>query len=653
MSRHGDALKRYRDAADADAPNRDATLEDFRWYASEQWEQQVEQQRRAAGKPTLTMNRLPMFVRQVINEVRLKPPAVKVRPGDSRATPDLAEIFTGLIRNVEQQSQAEIAYTRALEHAAIGGMGHFRIQTEYADDDTFDQDVRVRPVMSPLAVTWDHDARHPLRTDAQFTFVTDIYSKEAFEERWPDATPASWDSFTRDYPDWMHADFVRIAEYWYRKPVTKTLLRVDGVGVVDADKLTEEDIGRAREMGLITGERRVETTKICQVLMSGHEELSDVTEWPGRWFPIVPVLGDEVDVGERVVRRGMVRDARPAQMIYNIHRTALAEAFAMAPKAKWQATPKQIEGFHSLYEAANVSNVAVLPYNVDPAAPGKPERVMPEVPSQALIADLQLAAADLEAVIGMHRAALGAESNETSGRALRMKRAEGDVGTFHYVDNLNRAVEHCGRILVDLLPRIYDTERQVRVLGESGEDKFVWINVVGPNGERIHDLSAGKYDVVVEAGPSFATRREEARESMLAFMQSMPQQAAMIADLYVEANDWPGADEVAKRLRRPLVAQGIAEPREGDEPQQQQQGADAAAMIGQAEMMKAQVQQQRAQIEGMVKMAELELKRAEIALKAGELELKGVRVNVQNDVDRARIALDAAKNLQASIQPLA
>lgn len=657
-----ESLEAFQEARDADQHNTREAAHDFKFYAGEQWPAEIVRDRTASKRPLLTVNQLPKYLRSVTNDARQNPAGIMVRPEDDFADVETAKVLTGLIRNIEAQSMAEIAYIRALEHAVIGGLGHFRVATEYATDDAFEQDIRIRPIMSPFAVTWDHGARHPLRIDAERVWVTDLLTRSVFEARFPKATPSDWESARIEAPDWHQGDLVRIAEYWYRKPTTKTLVQFADGQVADRAQIDDETYARWQAEGYITNERRVETTKICQVLMSGMDVLSEVTEWAGKHFPIIPVLGEEVDIGERQMRFGMVRFARDPQLMYNVHRTALAEAAAMAPKAKWVGTDEQFAGHEAEWDQANVSPTARLTYSPDPQSPGPPQRVSPDLPSQALVTEVGLAAGDLESVIGIYRANLGAPSNETSGRAIRFRQREGDTGTYAYLDNLHRAIEQGGRVIVDILPRIYDTPRVARVLGEDGVGETVRLNWTMPDGRKIHDLASGKYDVAVTAGPAYGTRREEALEGMTEFVRAVPAAAMMVADLIAKNSDWPGSDEFAARFRRQLVAQGVAKPEEGDDPPPPPQPSPEM-VLAQAEMTKAQAQVERAQIEAQTKSMEAQNERIKLMIEIAKLEQQGVKIaldgiakDAKASVDRARVLVDAADkdariNMQAR-QPL-
>jgi hypothetical protein len=342
-----------------------------------------------------------------------------------------------------------------------------------------------------------------------------------------------------------------------------------------------------------------------------------------------------------VARKGLLRDAKHPQFLFNIHRTALVESIAMSTKAKWLVTPRQIAGHEQWWAAANVANFAYLPYSPDGQAP-PPQRIAPDMPAASLMQEIGLAAQDLEATTGIYRAALGAPSNETSGRAIIARQREGDTATFTFPDNLARSVAHAGRILIDLIPKIYDTERVVRLLGEDGAAKMVPINVVTGEGKRLNDLSVGKYDIEVSVGPSFTTKREEARESMLAFMQAYPPGAAFVGDLFAKYQDWPGADEIAKRLRKALPP-GMVEPEEGEPPPPEPPPPpellklQADIELGQQKM---EMDRQRAAADVQIKLQELEADRERHAMEMEKWRQEMIAAQQRFEFERAKAAAD-------------
>jgi len=656
-----EAREQYDLGINADRENMDEALLDARMYASDQWPEEVLRARSDPEnyRPSLTINRIQQFVNGIIGDIRLNPPAIKVRPVDGNTDVRLAEVMNGLIRDIEAQSRATQAYITASENAAIGGIGHWRICTEYATDDGWDQDIRIRRIASPFAVVWDPGAHELTREDASWCFVTEQLTLSEFEKRYPGAVPDSWEDYARIYPRWCDGQFVTVAEYWWREPTKKTLHRLIDGTTIDAESIEPEQLAAIEAAGAIAATRVVDTCRIRQCVLSASEVLEEPQDWDGKYIPIVTVVGREINVGDKIVRHGMVRLLRDPQRMYNYHVSAYVEATSLAPKAKWIGTAKHFEGLEGYWQQANTGNFPYLVYNPDQQAPAGPQRVAPEIPAEALLREVQIAAQDMEAVTGIYRPNLGAPSNETSGKAIRARQSEGDASTYLYRDNLEQAVAHCGRILIDLIPRIYDTPRVVRVLGEDGAEDFVQINVPGPDGRKLYDLSAGKYDIVASVGPSYTTKREEMRDSMAMVLQAMPVLAQAAPDLFIEAQDWPGGDKIVARLRK-MLPPGLAEPEPGEPPPAPPQpspeviAAQANMTLAQAEIIKAQAAMQKAAADAEAKRAELEIERikaamagvkidGELQLKAGDQLIKAAKADADITHQRAKQALDGVR----------
>jgi hypothetical protein len=644
-------------AQDAYQDNWSAMEVDLRFAAGgeHQWDPQVYKERGnpEAPRPRETFNRLGPYVKQVANDIRLNPPSARVRPADSGADVKVAKTFTGLIRAIEADSACPYPYVVAAENAIRCGLGWFMVECDYAGEDSFDLALRIAPVHNPFSVMMDPDARDACWQDAMWGFHESYYTERAYKLRWPKASSTeSWDGEARAH-EWCGTKGIRVAAYWRKVEITRKLIRLPDSSVVDRTKLDDAEVnalvGAAMDRVMQAGHAPIEPKEIERRgyrverrLLNGVEELEERKDWYSQYLPMVPVRGEEVNLGERVVRKGLIADGRGAQTLYNVQRNALIEAVAMAPKAKWTGTVEQFAGLDGWWKQANVGNFAYLPYNNAPGVP-PPQRVAPDMPSASLLQDISLAAQDIEATIGVFRDNLGKESNAQSGRAILSRQREGDTGTYHFMDNLATAVEHGVRILVDAIPRVYDAEeRVIRILGEDGAEEFARINVrvpvVGPDGmqaigedgrpkfAKAHDLSQGRYDVVASVGPSFSTRREEARESMLAFMQASPQSMPAIMDLFAKANDWPGSEEITKRLRMVAIRQGFAKPNPEDEDEaelaaQMAQGPppDPNMVLAQAEMAKAQATVMKAETDRIVEAEKLKHATLELLIRAKEV----------------------------------
>lgn len=625
---HEKALERFKAVQEHEHDLREVSEDDFCFAAGDQWPFEVKRDRELEDRPCLTINRLPQFIAQVVGDARQNKPAIKALPVDDNADPDTAKIYEGLIRQIEVSSKAHEAYLTGLEHAATGGWGHWRVVTQYSDDTTFNQDIRVKRIVNPFSVYWDPSAREYDRSDARWCFVTEWISKEAFEERYPDHSPDDWEVEARSCHDWIDNkdNQVRIAEYWVKERETKRLALLESGETVDVTDVQPP-------MGVVRV-REVRCDKICRYVLSGHAVIEDKRDWPGKYIPIIPVWGPEEYVDGDVRPRSVIRYAKDAQKQYNFWQSQITEKIMLAPRSPWLVTIKQIKGLERFWNAANEENRAYLPYNPDPGAPGPPQRNPPPSVNQAELAQSAQAIDDMKGTTGIYDAGLGNRSNETSGVAINARKMQSDSATFAWIDNLARSITRTGQILVDLIPRIYDTERMVRILGVDDESDFVPVNtyVRDENGnvQLMHDLTQGKYDVRVTMGPSFATQRQEAAQSLMQFIQAVPQAGQVAADLIAKNMDWPGAEELAERLKK-LLPEGMDEDAPPQPPDPMQQ-----------------LQLQRAQVE----LEKAKMDAAKAASDAGYTQARTASEYADIERENAQAGIDATKT-EAEVQKIA
>ncbi|MGI9486276.1 MAG: portal protein, partial [Geminicoccaceae bacterium] len=491
--------RRNRDKAyDFTRQNDEEARDDLKFVAGEQWHRADLDDRNNDGRPALTINQMPQFVRQVTGDIRLNRPSIKVRPVDSGADKEKADILSGLIRHIEYQSRALRAYVTAAESAARCGIGHFRIVTEFSDDSSFNQDIRIRSIRSPFAVSWDPASEEDDRSDAMWCFVVSEVDNETFKAQWPDASLSGWSKEDREWDEtlWRTRDTVTVAEYWRKERKVRTLCLLESGETIDTTDFTDEQTALLP----IVRKRTVDSHKVMQYLITDMEILEGPFEWIGKDIPIIPVLGEQVHIGERTVRHGMIRFAKDSQRQYNYWQTTATESMALAPKSPYLATQDQIEGYESMWNSANKKNYSVLMYKHDPQVPGPPVRNSPPEFPVAAANMMQTAAQDMHRTTGIYPPSLGAQGNETSGRAISLRQSEGDVGTYVYVENTAYAIETAGRQMVDIIPKVYDAERVVRILGEDDAETTLVLNqIVGQDDDgpiMANDITLGRYDVV-------------------------------------------------------------------------------------------------------------------------------------------------------------
>jgi hypothetical protein len=580
-----DVLSTARDrlsmAISAYSESREDELDDLRFYAGSpdnqwQWPADVLATRGAVqgqtinARPCLTINKLPQHVHQITNDQRQNRPSVKVIPVNDDADVEVAEIYNGMIRHIEYISDADVAYDTACENQVAYGEGYIRILSEYCDDDTFDQDLRIARVRNSFSVYMDPLIQDPCGSDAKWCFITEDLSQEEYHRLFPNASPLSTLETLgvgdQNLSQWLNTDTIRIAEYFYIEYDKHTLNLYPGN--VTAFEGTPEDKQLRAVYGKPKKSRQADRKKIKWCKINGYEILEE-QEWPGKYIPVVRIIGNEYEVEGRIYISGLVRNAKDAQRMYNYWTSQEAEMLALAPKAPFIGYGGQFEGYETQWKTANTQNWPYLEVNPD-VTDGQgailplPQRAQPPMASSGLLQAKVGASEDIKSSTGQYNASLGMTSNERSGKAILARQREGDVGTYHYQDNLARGVRHIGRQLVDLIPKYYDTQRIARIIGLDGETKMVKIdptqaepvrkiqNQDGVVIDKIYNPSVGKYDVVVATGPGYATKRQEALEAMAQLLQGNPQLWTVAGDLFVKNMDWPGAQEMAKRFAKTI-----------------------------------------------------------------------------------------------------
>ena len=625
-------------AQSAYSDSREDELDDLRFMAGSpdnqwQWPADVLATRGAVqgqtinARPCLTINKLPQHVRQVTNEQRQNRPSGKVIPADDNADIEVAEILNGVVRHIEYMSDADVAYDTACDNQVTYGEGYLRLLTEYCNDETFDQDIRIGRVRNSFSVYMDPTIQDPCGADAQWCFVTEDILKSEYERMFPDATPIST-LYSQGVGDqgissWLQEDTIRIAEYFYCEYERATLhLYPDNQTAISR---TPRDKQLMAMFGAPVRSRQVDRKKVMWMKTNGFDVL-DEREWPGKWIPVVRVIGNEWEVDGRLHISGLVRNAKDAQRMYNYWTSQEAEMLALAPKAPFIGYGGQFEGYEQQWKTANTTNWPYLEVNPDVTdGAGNvlplPQRAPPPLPQTGLIQAKMGAADDIKGTTGQYDASLGIGGNERSAKAIVAREKQGDVGTYHYVDNLARAVRHITRQIVDLIPKIYDTQRIARIIGVDGDVSMVKFNPMqqepvkeirdqsGAMIEKIYNPGVGTYDVMVTTGPGYMTKRQEALDAMSQILQANPQLWTVAGDLFIKNMDWPGAQEMAARFKKILDPKVLSEGDQSPEMMAAQQQIEAMTqelnrvtdimqnIQDSAEMQKVEIDRYRSEID--------------------------------------------------------
>lgn len=555
-----EALENFRIAKETEKENRAVGEEDLAFYlgGEGQWDANVLSDRVAEGRPALTCNLIPQFVHQVIGDQRQSGLGIKVRPANS--TPDgigKARLFQGLIRHIEQVSNSNQAYDTGFMCSLVNGFGYWRVDTEYVEDDMFEQEIYIRRIQNPFSVYFDPRFTHYDSSDKKFAFVLKRISRKQFDKDFPGAAPSDFISEADNSVGntSVQSNDLTIAEHWYLKP-TKAWLYLLSDGAVRrrekrADAALYEALAKNRMM--VLQEKAVDTHVVMQEWISGTEVLDGPNLWPGKFIPIIPCWGEEIYIKGKRYLKSLIHDAKDPQRSYNYFRTSIAERIGLAPKAPFMVAAEQIEGHEHQWENANKKYYPYLKYN-PVSGVNLPSRVQPPAMSSAEFQEAQNAKMDIMGTMGIYEAGLGKQSNERSGRAIFARQRESDNSTFHHKDAFGKALQFTGRVLLDLIPKIYDSQREVRILGDDDKPQFHHVNVL-VNGEYVNDLSEGNFESYVDVGPDFVTQRAEAVESMIQLLQTAPSLAPVVLDLVVANMDFEGADKIAERLKQAVEAQ--------------------------------------------------------------------------------------------------
>lgn len=664
------ARRRFQNSADAEREVREQALIDLRFRSGDQWDDKAREIRDKDNRPCLTINRIPQFIHQVTNEQRQQRPSLQVHPTGYGAERDAADIWEGLMRHIEYRSDAEAAYDTAFEHQVGNSFGWWRITSEYAGDDTFDQELCIKRILDPFSVYCDPSAKEPDRSDMRWAFVLSDVGREEYKRDYPKSTMASmgfYDSYTNPAVGWVSLDSVRIAEYWVVETKKRTLqmltANVGGNQAVNLEpsnllqeivnQFGEGRVGEADAEGNVTFtafedeyetlplgvmvkigedgkaiERILDYPHVHWYKINGVEVLED-GEWPGKWIPLIPCLGDELIVDGKKQLISLTRFIRDSQALYNFMRSQQAEVIALTPKAPFIGPVGAFKTHQKMWQNANNVNFAYLEYDLVSGPDGRPapppQRNVAEAPIQAVTEAAAQANDDLKAGTGIYDPSLGQRSNETSGRAILARQQESNTSNFHFLDNFRRSMRHQGRILMDLIPHYYDRrDRIVRIVKPDTTSEMVMINgsTMYKGKPAFFDPSVGRYDVTVQVGPSFQSQTEQTFEMLSQFVQSNPQIWSVAGDLIMRASPLPGSigTEMADRMKMmlPPAIQAMANQNSSDQkadPATQAKLMQATQMI---QMLTGQVQA----LHNILQTKKLEIESKErIAAQANQVQL--------------------------------
>ena len=597
-----DAKKFLKLVNDAESTNRAEALSDVKFAAGDQWPVEIQNSRNLEARPCLTINKIDSYVRQVTNQQRQQRPRIKVHPVNNEGDLKIAQVIEGITRHIEVNSSADTAYDTAFDYAVRMGWGYIRIITDYTREDSFDQEIFIQQIDNPFSVYFDPNSTLPDGSDAEKCLITSVIPKSQFRKMYPGADDGAnflGRSTGDDNAEWVMKEDIRVAEYFYvEREKVELILLSDGTKVFKDQLPSDETLMLA---GITVVDKRPSYRKKVKWCKLTAMEVLEEQDWAGKYIPVVPVYGAQVIIEDKRKKYGLVRFAKDPQRMYNFWRTSMTESIALAPKAKWLLAEGQDEGHENEWAQANIKSSPVLRYkqtDIEGRAAPVPQRLQPEPPPAGVLVAAEAINNDLQTVLGIFDPSQQIQGN-VSGKALNGQQQQVDMSNFHFYDNLTRSIKHVGKIILDLIPVIYSEQRVMRIIGSDGQPDMVTINEKTAVGEVLNDITVGQYDVVMDTGPGYASKRIQAVEAMMPLLSASPELFKIAGDLVFRNMDFPGADTIADRLAASNPLAQINE--KSDVPPQVQM---------QLKQNEAQMQQMQQQIQAM----QMELRnRAQVA----------------------------------------
>lgn len=627
-----EAKDRFQHCAKWEHTARNYFLDDIKFanadaYNGYQWPNDIRRNRDTEERPCLTINKVRQHNLQIINDMKKNKPGIKCYPTGNGATAESAQAIQALFRHIEYRSNASTAYDTAATFQVQGGIGYIRVGTEYVDEKSFDQEVKIYRVDDPLTVYLDPEAKEADKSDARYGFVFDDILKDEFDKMYPEYKEfASAQNTIDDEEGWVRTDYIRICEYYRRVDTADRLYYYRGADGTQLIAYESELKGAKDVFDLVKSDPRTQSRATTKMQWEYHfiigTRVVETKSWPGRYIPLVPVIGEEVIIEGQMDRKGHTRALIDPQRMYNYWASSAVEYGALQGKTPWIAPAEAIEGYEPYWNTANRVNHSVLPYNglndAGETIP-PPSRVEPPVAAPVALAGMQQSAAEFQMASGQYENSMGQQGNERSANAIEKRERQGDTATYHYIDGLAIAMRRVGIIVLDLYPHIYDTPRLMRIQADDGVDfeleldpraQQVFAKRLDHQGKviaHILDPTVGTYEVQADVGPSWGSKREETFEALSLILTQSPQLVSVIGDLLLASSDFDKAQEAAARLRRMVPPQALGE---GPTPQEMQLQSQVQQLTGMLQKSLETIAQDKIKMKGHAEKRDVDVANA-------------------------------------------
>lgn len=586
-------------------------------------------------KIPLSMNKLAPLINHLLGEQRQNTPNLQVVPSEG-ASVETAAVREALVKEISLNSQAKVVYQTAFQQAAIGGFGAFRITTDYENERSFNQVIIIKAIKDPTYCYWDVSAESPCKTDGMFAGVRTRISRKMFASKYGEdlekqiPSDANYDEGSATGWIFSNDNEITIIEDCERVYETEMIYQLSNGRIVNAKQYKK--LGKVNYEGedyLLDGEEAITVSnkreaykfKIKYTQMAGDFILNDdddSEDFPSEQLPLIFVdQNSYYDKSGKQICRPFIKDARDAQRYINYIATQSAYMMRVSRYDQFLVSKQNVRSpdTQEIWRDPATAQGGLV-YDESPNG-NKPEQLRPPELSQSMLTQYQRALSDIESSTGIYGTQMGDQGNENSGKAIDARTKRGNYNTYVPFDSLNRSIVVNGQIVDEMIPHIYDSEREVNInMPDTGQTKVMLNQQMDSYGSQIkNNMTEGRYVVRLLPGASFEGQKQENLESIQTVLQADPSLFRMVADLYVDNLPMANNIEMRNRLRTVVPPEIIEAGKTGKPVQQKPQQPPPEVML---KMQELQLKQQAMQQDYQFKMMDMQLKQKDLELKSAQ-----------------------------------
>ena len=645
--------------------NNTSGQEDRSFLFQSQWDSSEIADNRVLGKAQLQFNHLYDFYRRAIAEQRKNTVSIEIRGTNNAKELDqnVIDIHEAVLRGIAYDSKASQVYQGCFATQLHTGYGVIRVKGIWESEKSFNQKLIIENFENPERTFFDLNAKLPDKSDGDFCGAYTSYSKDEFKKLYPDVDVNSLTGINSVQSNftWGSSSSVTIAEVYYKEHYEETLYLLENGETLTSKeyKNLKEIVAEARLSGItdemleelndsmeIKKRRKTQRVRMKSAIISGNEVI-ERKDHPGSMLPMVYVDGDSYKDNEQQYTQTFIKHAKDAQRFLNYCAIEIATALKNSRREQWMATPEHIKGFEKLWKNPEKQQGVML---ANESRGTMPQKMPPSELPQTLLHQYQRAEQDLQAILGMYEASRGAQGNETSGVAIGNRAKQGQNAMFVYFDNLNRGIESVGRVVLDLMPQIYDAERLVSSLDKNSKASSVKINEYDPITDSYHnEIKDYNWEINVKVGASFEAQKQESLQTLVQLTQVSPDTFPMVADLIAENLDLRNTPQLVERFKN-FVPPDVLAKEAGKEPPPKQPNPQEQAMQAQQQAMQAELQLQHQKIAVEKEKVQVEELKVEVdkikaigAMQEIPMQAEVAHVRAAAEIDKANSELEKEK----------